>query len=215
MALRGKFIVLEGIDGSGLSTQACLLQNWLHENEQVFGKTYFTKEPTDGPVGSLIRLALAKRLKPMDERVMALLFAADRIDHLYCKGEDEQREGIAALLQKGYNVVSDRYYLSSYAYQSLACDLEWLQLLNADSIKPDLTILLQVPIQESAQRRDKSRLQEELYEKRDHLLKISRNYEEIAQKLKTSGENIVMINGNRDKNAVFTDITNAVKTLFA
>ena len=183
MQKRGKFITLEGVDGSGISTQTGLLRSWMEENRAFFGKTYFTKEPTEGPVGGLIRLALAKRLKPLDERVMALLFAADRLDHLYCAGENEQKEGIVNLLNKGFNVVSDRFYLSSFAYQSLQVDLEWVRQINSFSKKPDLIILLQVPVEESAQRRSASRIHEELYENSGSLAAISRNYDKIARHL--------------------------------
>lgn len=210
---KGKFIVIEGVDGSGISTQTGMLQSWMSNNEETFGKTHFTKEPTDGPVGSIIRLALAKRLKTLDEKVMALLFAADRLDHLYCQGE-EQKAGIATLLEKGFNVISDRYYLSSFAYQSLAENLDWLRQINRYSQKPDLTVLLQVPVEESAQRRSKSRIHDELYEREDYLSKVSQNYDNIANTLIKEGENIVIVNGFRHKDLVFADIKNAVTQLF-
>lgn len=206
----GKFITIEGVDGSGISTQTALLQKWLGDESAQFGKTYFTKEPTDGPVGGIIRLALAKRLKTLDEKIMALLFAADRLDHLLSRGDAEQKEGILALLEKGLNVVSDRYYLSSLAYQSLAVDLEWLLEINRFALKPDLTVLLQVPIGESAQRRNTARIHDELYEREDYLIRISENYDKIARDLISRGENIVLVDGNRDKDAVFADIKNEV-----
>ena len=214
MQKAGKFIVLEGVDGSGLSTQVALLRSWMEENRPLFGKTYFTKEPTDGPVGSVIRLALSKRLKPLDERVMALLFAADRLDHLYCAGENGQKEGLVTLLNKGCNVVSDRYYLSSFAYQALNVDLNWVRQLNSFSIKPDLTILLQVSAEESNKRRNNSRIHEELYESRELLSAVSRNYEEIALQLKSEGENIVLIDGRREIREVFAAVKAAVRQLF-
>ncbi len=209
---RGKFIVIEGVDGSGISTQTNLLKNWFAENESV-GKAFFTKEPTEGPVGGVIRLALAKRLKPLDEKVMALLFAADRMDHLCCTQENEQKEGIISLLDKGYNVISDRYYLSSFAYQSVQIDLSWLRQINTFCQKPDLTILLKVPVAESTQRRHKSRIHEELYEREDHLQKISQNYDKIARELQAEGENILVINGSRDQSKIFEDIKTAVLKL--
>lgn len=214
MTQKGKFIVLEGVDGSGITTQASLLKTWLEENEAIYGRTFFTKEPTDGPAGGQIRLALSKRLKPLDERMMALLFAADRIDHLYCTGENEQNSGIAAKLAKGINVVSDRYYLSSFAYQSLEVDLTWLRQINAFCIKPDLTILLQLPISESVERRSRARFHEELYEKKDYLTKISRNYLEIANLLRAEGENIMIVNALRKKEEVFAEIQAAIIKLF-
>ncbi|MBZ4655179.1 MAG: Thymidylate kinase [Peptococcaceae bacterium] len=214
MTKKGKFIVLEGVDGSGITTQTSLLRTWLEENEAIYGRTFFTKEPTDGPAGGQIRLALAKRLKPLDERMMALLFAADRMDHLYCTGENEQNSGIVAKLEKGINVISDRYYLSSFAYQSLQVDLAWLRQINAYCIKPDLTILLQLPISESIERRSRARFHEELYEREDYLIQISRNYLEIAGKLQAEGENILIVNALRDKKDVFAEIQEAIKKLF-
>lgn len=212
--LKGKFIVLEGVDGSGISTQTNLLREWLEENETLYGRTLFTKEPTDGPVGNIIRLALSKRLNPLDEKVMALLFAADRVDHIYSKEEYGQKAGILATLEKGYNVVSDRYYLSSYAYQSRMEDLTWLMQINTHALQPDLTVLLSVPVNESKKRRDKSRFHEELYEREDYLAQIRNNYLSVAQKLKNEGHNIVIIDGVRDKAQVFQDIVAAVKNLF-
>lgn len=211
---KGKFIVLEGVDGSGISTQASLLKNWLEENEGVYGRSLFTKEPTDGPVGSIIRLALSKRLNTLDEKVMALLFAADRVDHIYSREDNGQKAGILAALNKGYNVVSDRYYLSSYAYQSRMEDLVWLRQINVHALQPDLTIFLNVPVNESKKRRDKSRFHEELYEREDYLTEIRQNYLNIAQKLRDEGENIVIIDGARDKNKVFKDLIEIIKGLF-
>lgn len=205
---------MEGVDGSGISTQTRLLQHWLETEEEKYGRTLFTKEPTDGPVGGLIRLALTKRLKPLDERVMALLFAADRIDHLYQSAGDEQQGGIVAHLEQGINVVSDRFYLSSLAYQSLQVDRAWLEVINRYCIKPDLTILLQVPIEHSVRRRNKSRFHEELYEKEESLVRINQNYLEIASALQAAGERIRIIDGTQDKEKVFQEIKQAVRELF-
>lgn len=211
----GKFIVLEGVDGSGTSTQLSLLQAWFEENQEQFGKTHFTKEPTDGPVGSLLRQALSKRLKPLDERVMALLFAADRLDHLTCTSDFEQKPGINEMLEQGINVVSDRYYLSSFAYQALQMELSWVQEINKFARQPDLFIFLHVPVQESAKRRQKTRFHEELYENEDYLNKIRLNYLEVCKKLQQAGENILIIDGAREKSEVFNDIKEAIIQLFA
>lgn len=214
MPVPGKFVVLEGVDGSGLSTQTALLKAWLEENQATYGKSYFTKEPTDGPVGSVIRQVLSKRLKTLDEKVMALLFAADRLDHLCCCAQEGQMSGINELIARGINVISDRYYLSSYAYQSLTLDLDWIREINKYARKPDLIIFLHVPIRESVQRRNKTRFHEELYEKAEKLAKIRQNYLEICTKLKSEGENVLVIDGARDKGEVFRDIRQAFQELF-
>lgn len=210
----GKFLILEGVDGSGLSTQAQMLRAWLEENQTTYGKTHFTKEPTDGPIGSVIRQALSKRLKPLDEKVMALLFAADRLDHLYCSSDGDQMSGINELLEQGINVISDRYYLSSYAYQSLTLDLSWIREINRFARKPDLIVFIHVPVQESVRRRNNSRFHEELYEKENYLTKIRHNYLEICTKLQAEGENVVVIDGARDKVDVFTEIKQAFIQLY-
>lgn len=214
MPQKGKFIVLEGVDGSGISTQSRLLSLWFEKNKEIYGKTCFTKEPTEGPIGCLLRLVLTKRLKPLDEKAMALLFAADRVDHLYAAGDEEQREGVLSLLDKGINVVSDRYNLSSLSYQSRKVDLKWLRQINSFAIKPDLTILLMIPVQDSVERRSKSRFQEEFYEREDYLQEIRRNYERIAHLLQTEGENIVLIDARGDIETVFQEVCAAVMQLF-
>lgn len=211
----GKFVVIEGVDGSGISTQTALLKDFFKEKEKQYGKTFFTKEPTDGPIGGLIRLALSKRLKPLDEKVMALLFAADRLDHVKRSSSHEQLCGIEEFLQNGVNVISDRYYLSSFAYQSRQVDLQWVKTINSYSIKPDLTILLLIPIDDSIKRRNDSRFQEELYEKEDYLIDIRNNFLEIAQQLKDDGENIVIVDGTQNKEKVFADIIKEIQKLFS
>src|SRR5207247_6819046 len=114
----GKLIVFEGLDGSGQTTQAQLLVKWFFEKRgQV---AHYTKEPTDSPIGAIVKLALSHRLvtpadrseqTPLDSITMSLLFAADRIDHL--------NNDVIPKLKDGIQVIADRYYLSSLAYQSL------------------------------------------------------------------------------------------------
>src|SRR5712692_10005996 len=106
---RGKLIVFEGLDGSGQTTQAQLLTKWFLEKRNQLA--YYTKEPTDGPIGALLKLALNNRLVcargskkpgPLDEVTMALFFAADRSDHLNSE--------IVPKLEDGIHVITDRYY---------------------------------------------------------------------------------------------------------
>lgn len=116
--MQGRFIVLDGIDGSGTTTQADrLAQHFRAKGRDVV----LTKEPSTGPIGVLIRQQLSAG-HAVNERALALLFAADRIDHI-------QREILPAVA-RGDLVICDRYILSSLAYQALHCPLEWVGQIN-------------------------------------------------------------------------------------
>jgi dTMP kinase len=152
---QGRLIVIEGVDGAGTTTQVAQLSAALRERKQA---VHETREPTSGPIGALLRLCLSGRLVtpgPMGARApswqtMALMFAADRQDHVDAE--------INPLLEKGITVVSDRYYHSSVAYQSLSAGdaeaaIAWVRSLNAHARKPELTIVLDVSAAEAAARR--------------------------------------------------------------
>jgi dTMP kinase len=163
----GLFIVIEGTDGTGSTTQARLLVERLAKRTSVAVK--FTCEPSAGPVGTMIRQVLSHRLvvhtkagaRAPDWRTMALLFAADRMDHL--------DSVVSPLLSDGGVVVSDRYVLSSLAYQSATsgegeASLPWLREINGRARVPDLTIVLTLPEHAAAQRRAGRGEDKELYE---------------------------------------------------
>ena len=197
----GVFIAIEGIDGAGVTTQAELLQRKLEDDILPFIKddaeygngphTHLTKEPTDGPAGGQIRVALSERLD-LDTETLALFFATDRRDHV--------EQEIKPMLDNGYIVIVDRYYLSSYAYQldGVDGDLDWLRQINSKSISPDLTILLDVDVDTSQTRREQSRLTKELTEDRETLESVRENYIEVAEKLQSEGENIKIVDGDGD-----------------
>ena len=119
---KGKFIALEGIDGSGKSSQIGPLVKRL---EGLGVPCRETREPTGGPVGSLIRQIFTGRVTA-DNRVIAALYAADRIDHLV-----NEVDGLCSAIDSGITVVSDRYYFSSYAYHSVDVDMGWVIQANA------------------------------------------------------------------------------------
>ena len=133
MGKRGAFIVIEGLDGSGKSTQAKMLAAALRKEYDVV----CTVEPSRGAIGRFIRnRILFERFRP-SASVEALLFAADRIDHV-------QRE-VAPALAEGRVVISDRYLYSSLAYQgSAGLSLDWIQTINVHSLKPDLALFIDV-----------------------------------------------------------------------
>lgn len=133
---RGRFIAIEGIDGSGTTLQTRALAAWLARR----GHTVLeTREPSGGAIGTLVRERLSVRAAALDPAALALLFAADRLDHVH-------RE-VEPALASGAVVLTDRYLLSSLAYQSLDCDATWVRAINARAPNPDLTLVLEVPVE--------------------------------------------------------------------
>jgi dTMP kinase len=130
---RGAFICIEGLDGSGKSTQAKLLVRRLKKNL----KAVYTAEPSRGKIGTYIRENYLYGERRFSIALEALLFAADRIEHL----ESE----VFPLLNKGYLVLSDRYVYSSLAYQgATGLSLEWIESINSHAIQPDLAVFIDV-----------------------------------------------------------------------
>jgi dTMP kinase len=203
--VRGKFIVLEGIDGSGTTTQLARATAFVASlGHQAVG----TREPSTGPVGQLLRQALLGRLampdgSGLDGRTMALLFAADRVDHL-------QRE-IEPQLMTGTTVISDRYLLSSLAYQAEEADRTWVAGLARGVPLPDLTVLLDLPIATAAQRRAAAGRPFERYDADSYLAKVAANYRTLAH----HDPSVVVVDGADDKDTVTAAICRAIATLFA
>jgi dTMP kinase len=144
---RAIFVALEGIDGSGTTTQ---LDRLVAHLEARGRRAHATREPSRGPIGLLLRELLLGRHAlpdgaPADGQAMALLFAADRRDHV--------RREIEPLLRAGADVVSDRYLMSSLAYQAEEADRDWVAGLARGLPVADLTILLDVPVSVAAARR--------------------------------------------------------------
>jgi len=208
------FIVIEGTDGSGVSTQAELLESKLKDTGR---EVYLTKEPTNGPAGAMIRLALAGRLvkqkdaltsQSFESHTLALLFAADRMDHLY--------NDIIPKLDIGVIVISDRYYLSSYAYQGIDINnLEWLQAINSQCLRPDLIIFLDVDAAICYKRMQRRRWHVELFEEQQKLEEVRRGYLRAIEYLARQRENVVVVDGNQPINAVHRDIMRAVREVLS
>jgi dTMP kinase len=171
---RPLFIVLEGIDGSGTTTQAARLAQHLEARGR---RVHTTREPSSGPIGRLIREILlgGHRLPdgtPADGPAMALLFAADRRDHL-------MRE-IEPALASGLDVISDRYLLSSLAYQAEEADRAWVASLARDLRTPDLTLLLDLPVPLAAARRRAAARPEERYDADATQERVAARYRELV-----------------------------------
>ncbi|MBQ4561459.1 MAG: dTMP kinase [Clostridia bacterium] len=200
-----KFIVFEGIDGSGKTTQIQLLHKALTERNIP---VHITKEPTDDPMGKQLRKYLGGKEKT-DLRAIAALFAADRLHHITAEN------GILDNLAKGRTVLCDRYYLSSYAYQSVDCDLDWIMALNREAAsiaRPDLHIFLDVPPEQSMQRVENRGETEEIFEKLDRQQQIRKNFFDLFEMLKDK-ENILIVDGTRTPETIAEEIFNKVKEI--
>lgn len=133
MIKKGVFICIEGLDGSGKSTQAKMLTKKLRKAGY---NAAYTAEPSQGKIGKFIRKRLFEANR-MSTSVEALLFAADRIEHV--------RTEVVPALAEGKIVISDRYVYSSLAYQgSAGLDLDWIEAINVNAKKPDLSIYIDV-----------------------------------------------------------------------
>jgi dTMP kinase len=168
---RGRFVVVEGLDGAGTTTQAGLLASALRARGHA---VELTKEPTNGPLGVVLRQAIEGRLA-LDPVALALAFAADRADHLF-----NPVNGVAAALDAGRWVVSDRYVLSSLAYnRGGLVSREWVAELNAHALAPDLTVFVDVDPEVCLQRIGARSCAEELFHSREQLVAVDRNYREL------------------------------------
>ncbi len=168
-----RFLALEGIDGAGTTTQSRLLHDWLTARGCP---TLTTREPSDGPIGTVLRQALGGRVRLPETagggfltlETIALLFAADRLDHY----ESE----IQPALTKGLWVISDRYRDSSLAYQGSMLSADWVETINRFAPPPDLTLYLDVDVDVALGRISSTRTSADLFEKRDVLLRVRENY---------------------------------------
>ncbi|HEX8823990.1 MAG TPA: dTMP kinase [Archangium sp.] len=192
----GRLIVLEGLDGAGTTTQVERLAAALRaEGHPVLT----TREPSDGPVGVLIRQALTGRLVlpggggPLAAETLGLLYAADRTDHLRAK--------VLPALDAGQVVLSDRSVLSSLAYQGASLPMEWVESINAHAVPADLTLYVTVPIEVAARRRAARGGPEELFDAEEKQRRISKQYE-AAIRLRGKREHVVRIDGDQSVDAV-------------
>ena len=204
---RGNFIAFEGIDGSGKSTQIFLLIERL-KKEKIY--CYSTMEPTNSPIGSLIHQIMTGRVKT-DNRVIAGLFVADRLDHLL-----NEVDGILYKINEGITVITDRYYFSSYAYQGVDMPMEWVIKANEQSsmiLKPTVTIFIDVDPAVAVGRMAKNRFHQELFEEKSRLVKVRENYLKAFALLEKE-EKYVIIDGNQSQEEIAGIVWDNVKGYF-
>ncbi len=205
---KGRFIVFEGIDGSGKSTQIQLLQKRL---EEMGIPVYLTREPTDGPYGSMLHNIMTGRLEACQETIAAM-YVADRMDHI-----KNSYNGMLKKLEEGFTVISDRYYFSSYAYQGAHLPLDYVIMANsvcAEALRPDLHLFLDLEPEVSFARISKNRTDFEIYEKLDNLKNTRDKYYEAFEKLKDS-EQVAVINADQSVESLSEAIWAQVAPIFA
>lgn len=188
---KGKFIVFEGTDGSGKSTQLKALVRYLGEKGV---NCFVTHEPTDSPFGAILRSCLTGRIET-NEHTIAAMFAADRLDHIH-----NPVNGILKKLEEGVNVFCDRYYLSSFAYNGGFVSLDWVITLNAparEALKPDLTVFLDIEPEQSMKRVAK-RGETERYESLERQKRIRGIYYDLFARF--PDERVAIVKSMDDKN---------------
>jgi len=188
----GAFICIEGVDGCGKTTQAkILVKNLRHRG---FDAVY-TTEPSAGKVGKLIRRFVLDRQRRVSTALEALLFAADRVDHV---GSE-----VKPLLKQGKIVVCDRYAYSSLAYQGAAgLDLEWIDLINRFALKVDLALFVDVEPEVVVERLKRKK---SVMETVRNLRKVREVYLRLVQQ-----QRLVALDGNRSVREVSESILETV-----
>ena len=190
---RGRFVVLEGIDGSGTTTQVAKLGERLRRSRLAVRTT---REPSDGPIGTMVRQVLTGRIVNPGGRApgwatMALLFAADRMDHVEAE--------IEPFVAGGGIMISDRYDASSLAYQSVMSGsggevaVEWIRTLNQHVARPDLTLVLDIAPDVAAARREERGEAAQLYEQNEVQRALAVFYKNLESHL--PNDRVVIIDG--------------------
>ena len=200
---KGKFIVFEGIDGAGKTTQIQLLAKRLRESGVDVD---VSAEPTTNESGKALRRALSGQDKK-SYCEMAAMFVLDRIGHNY-----EIRE----LVDAGKTVISDRYYYSSLAYQGKATDYNWVRTMNIDCPdirRPDVCIYLDLTPEESLKRISNGRESVEIYENLEKLTEVRASFYYTIEDLRKAGEQIFIVDASRSIEEISDEIFNIVSNI--
>lgn len=193
------FIVFEGIDGAGTSTQ---IKKLVENNSATF---FATAEPTKNETGKFLRRMLGGEFS-VDEKTNAYLFAADRCEHIFGKG------GVKELIDSGKIVVSDRYFFSSLAYQSISCGKELPRLLNSPFPLPEYLFYFEINPEISLSRVNARNEKKEIYEKIEIQKKIAEMYDEVIKEYEETsaqtGMKIIRIDASKSIDEISYEIKN-------
>lgn len=204
---RGLFIVIEGVDGSGKSTQASLLADYLRG---LGRRVHHTAEPTESGLGGMVRDGLGGE-HPRTTEELAAMFLADRVAH-----NVSPKSGIKQYLESGTDVVCDRYYYSSLAYQGVDGALQWVADMNLNSPvieKPDICVLIDLDPEKCLEHIRAGRSHFEIYEENSAIIAETRRRYGIVFEMLKGRDNIVIVDGARTPQEVSADIIAAVGKL--
>jgi len=205
MEILKNFVVFEGLDGSGTTTQLNILENYFHRNRLTLPPFYKTAEPTDSSIGKIIRSGLGKETV-LTPQTIAMLFAADRNEHVFGP------EGIAEHCRRGELVVSDRYAPSSLVYQGITCGEELPARLNRDFPGPELLLFFDID-PETAEKRIARRDHKEIYEYLDFQIQVRRRYKSILPQLSAQGVRIQTIDASPSPEEVAGEVWRAIEKM--
>ena len=203
MKERGKFIVFEGIDGAGKTTQINLLANYLREQGRA---VYCTAEPTETVSGGLLRDALSG-VTHRTVCEMAAMFVFDRINH-----NVNPVNGIQKMLADGFDVICDRYYYSSLAYQGSGTDPEWVGNMNLNCpeiMRPDVCIFLDLTPEQSMARINRGRATQEIYENEEKLTQVRNQFYRVFDQLRER-DNIQVVDAYRSVEDIHQEIVTLI-----
>lgn len=186
MSILKSFIVFEGLDGAGTTTQIRNLARYYEFNRREY---FITNEPTNNPIGVLVRQVLQKKIVTTPD-ALALLYAADRSDHLY-----NPSYGIVRLLEEGKIVMSDRYFYSSIAYQSVECNRDMVRTINSFP-SPEFLIFIDTPVDDCMKRIEKRGEAKELFDRAEFLSAVRKNYLDELERL-PEGVNLLVVDGRK------------------
>lgn len=209
------FIVVEGLDGAGTTTQTRRVAEVLSQKGHAVD---ISCEPSDGPIGVLIRKMLSMEvaitdesggLRPVNRETLALLFAADRLHHL----EDQVEPSLAS----GAIAISDRYYHSSLVYQGDVdeddtVDYGWVRRINERARIPDLTVFLEAPVELCLERLT-TRDTREIYESQEKLARLETRYEEVMSFLEEEGQPILRLDASLSMEELTERIVEEVRSI--
>lgn len=195
------FIVIEGLDGAGTTTQLNNIAHYLTINNIKHRKTF---EPTDNTTGHFLRRVLSGEI-PLEQETIAYLFAADRNEHIYSKND-----GIIKQLESEDYIICDRYLFSSIAYQSIGADPLLVMNLNNRFPLPEYLIFVDVPVEE-CQRRLKNRdSQKDIYDDIDYQREVLDYYNRSISHFSNSEMKVIRVDGRKTPDVITAEIKEKV-----